>query len=281
MRVSFIVVVACAAMCAVDAAADDPGKPLSTDATDFRPALSPHGGEAVDDALLEAIELLVSQDIADCYTAEVTPKGSVQLTLTLELALADDAIPVASVTPSDDAGAGVAACVEKQAADWKLTGHTGKKIVHIDATVPAIGVLGELSASDGATVEGLGTIGTAGGVKGTGGGGESPAKTEGQPSVTGSLDKAVIRKVVAQHKKSIKACYEKKLAKDPEASGKVMMEFVVDSDGSVSSAKVTENTFDDDLVANCVTKSVKQWRFPKPDGGGLVLVKYPFLFEAQ
>ena len=29
-------------------------------------------------------------------------------------------------------------------------------------------------------------------------------------------------------------------------------------------------------VGRCVAKAVKRWKFPRPPGGGMVLVTYPF-----
>jgi hypothetical protein len=33
-------------------------------------------------------------------------------------------------------------------------------------------------------------------------------------------------------------------------------------------------------VENCVVQSVRRWEFPKPMGGGIVIVSYPFNFTA-
>jgi len=32
-------------------------------------------------------------------------------------------------------------------------------------------------------------------------------------------------------------------------------------------------------VETCVTRRIAQWIFPKPKGGGMVVVKYPFIFN--
>jgi hypothetical protein len=33
-------------------------------------------------------------------------------------------------------------------------------------------------------------------------------------------------------------------------------------------------------VENCVVQAVRRWEFPKPLGGGIVIVSYPFNFTA-
>jgi len=32
-------------------------------------------------------------------------------------------------------------------------------------------------------------------------------------------------------------------------------------------------------VGNCIAQAVKRWQFPKPEGGGSVIVTYPFVLE--
>jgi hypothetical protein len=33
-------------------------------------------------------------------------------------------------------------------------------------------------------------------------------------------------------------------------------------------------------VETCIAARIKNWQFPKPKGGGTVLVSYPFLFKS-
>ena len=42
---------------------------------------------------------------------------------------------------------------------------------------------------------------------------------------------------------------------------------------------VSSTTLSDKNVGNCVAKAVKRWKFPKPRGGGNVVVTYPFVLE--
>jgi outer membrane biosynthesis protein TonB len=56
----------------------------------------------------------------------------------------------------------------------------------------------------------------------------------------------------------------------------VTINFVIAGTGKVASAVVQESTIDNPTVANCIAKAVKRWKFPKPRGGGNVIVTYPF-----
>jgi hypothetical protein len=47
----------------------------------------------------------------------------------------------------------------------------------------------------------------------------------------------------------------------------------------VPSAVVQETTMKDAGVGNCIAQAVRRWTFPKPEGGGSVIVTYPFVLE--
>ncbi|MBK8014211.1 MAG: TonB family protein [Deltaproteobacteria bacterium] len=133
----------------------------------------------------------------------------------------------------------------------------------------------------------LGTHGRGGGGTGYGEGiGGIGKKVErdinisaGSPLVMGSLDKEIIRRVIKQHIAQIRYCYEKELVRAPGLFGKVATKFVISADGAVQSADVTESTLGNAEVERCVVSKIRTWRFPKPKGGGIVVVKYPFIFK--
>jgi TonB family protein len=75
------------------------------------------------------------------------------------------------------------------------------------------------------------------------------------------------------------ACYERELRHDATLEGKVTVEFVVNTDGSVSNARAAENTFSNEAVAACVVSLALGLRFnPGPEGGS-VTFQYPFVFS--
>jgi outer membrane biosynthesis protein TonB len=55
--------------------------------------------------------------------------------------------------------------------------------------------------------------------------------------------------------------------------------FTIAASGEVSEATVTEQTVKDERLAACVVGVVKTSKFPKPRGGGQVVVTWPFLFK--
>ena len=53
-----------------------------------------------------------------------------------------------------------------------------------------------------------------------------------------SLDRALIRRVIAQRRAEVQACYEELLRREPTAQGKVLLRFTVTPEGKVSEAAV-------------------------------------------
>lgn len=112
-----------------------------------------------------------------------------------------------------------------------------------------------------------------------GGVGKSELGIDEPASVSGGLDREVIRRVILSHRVQIRYCYEKQLASNPSLAGKVSIEFVIGADGRVTTARVAEQTLADPEVGRCIQSKVKTWTFPNPKGGGVVVVTYPFLFK--
>jgi TonB family protein len=93
----------------------------------------------------------------------------------------------------------------------------------------------------------------------------------------GSVDKEIIRRAIRPHIDEVKACYEPELAKRPGLSGRIMVQFSISSDGSVIASRLQDSTMNNPTVESCTVQAVRSWRFPKPAGGGIVVVSYPFV----
>lgn len=137
---------------------------------------------------------------------------------------------------------------------------------------------------------GLGALGTAGRGGGNGGYGDGVGGlgkkadrdiniSAGSPIIMGSLDKELIRRVIHEHLPQIRYCYEKELSRNPGLFGKVATQFTISAEGTVQSAEVQQSTMNNAEVERCITSKIRTWVFPKPKGGGVVIVKYPFIFK--
>ena len=98
--------------------------------------------------------------------------------------------------------------------------------------------------------------------------------------VHGSLSKDVIRRVVHRHLNEVKYCYERELAAHPDLAGRVSIKFVINGVGAVQTARAADSTVGSDAVESCIAQAVLRWSFPEPEGGGIVIVTYPFQLEA-
>lgn len=94
----------------------------------------------------------------------------------------------------------------------------------------------------------------------------------------GKLDKEIIRKVVQAHITEVRWCYMAGLARNAELAGRFVVDFEIAATGEVSRAEIRESTLADAQVTACVAEAVRQWKFPRPEGGA-VSVMYPFVLE--
>lgn len=136
---------------------------------------------------------------------------------------------------------------------------------------------------------GIGGLGTHGHGRGTGGygnidlGGRGKGTTRivpGRTIIKGSLSKEEIGRVIRRNLARFKFCYEKQLTKNPNLSGKISIYFTIAPTGSVAKASVRETSMDSAQVEACTVKVMRSLKFPKPRGGGIVVVTYPFVFAA-
>lgn len=144
-------------------------------------------------------------------------------------------------------------------------------------------------AGGGGNSLGIGGLGTHGHGRGTGGygnidlGGRGKGTTRivpGRTIIKGSLSKEEIGRVIRRNLARFKYCYEKQLNANPNLAGKISVYFTIAPTGSVAAASVRETSMNDKTVESCVVKVMHSLKFPKPRGGGIVVVTYPFVFAA-
>ncbi|HYX92472.1 MAG TPA: AgmX/PglI C-terminal domain-containing protein, partial [Myxococcaceae bacterium] len=137
-------------------------------------------------------------------------------------------------------------------------------------------------------IGGIGTKGRGGGMGkygeglGLGMGGKKSADigiSSSEPTVMGSLDKELIRQVIKRNISQIRYCYESQLSRYPKLNGKVSVKFIITATGTVSSSTVAQATTSNAELETCVAGRVHTFVFPKPKGGGVVVVTYPFIFK--
>ena len=100
-----------------------------------------------------------------------------------------------------------------------------------------------------------------------------------EATLTGALDKELIRRVVRENQRQIRHCYERLLQRNPGLAGRVTVRWRIDADGSVGESEVAESTVNTPALGACLADAVRGWKFPRPKGGGVVRVSYPFVFR--
>lgn len=139
-------------------------------------------------------------------------------------------------------------------------------------------------------VGGLGTMSLGGATRG-GGTGASLSKNkpgkgyidgiEEEVVVVGGLDRAVIERIIRRNLGDINYCYERRLNARPNLAGVFEAEFFIGANGNVQRSSSSRNTLGDGRLESCINNSIKTWKFPRPVGGTVVKVNYPFILKSS
>lgn len=154
--------------------------------------------------------------------------------------------------------------------------------------------LGEGGGGLGENTYGGGGISTVGGGGGGGGNrygsrvGKTGRRTARKPKVrmlppkvdAGNLPKAVIRRVIMSRAGGYQNCYERQLQLKRDLNGKIEMLIKISGQGRVILAKVAGSTMNNPAVERCISGHIKKLKFPAPKNGKMVIVRYPFRFQA-
>jgi hypothetical protein len=98
--------------------------------------------------------------------------------------------------------------------------------------------------------------------------------------VRGFLSKEQIDRVVRANQAAIKYCFEVEIQRQPKLQGAVHMNWRIDLSGHVTVVKVAKTTLSNARVEGCMSRQIKRWVFPKPDGGEVDVI-YPFLLRGS
>ena len=105
----------------------------------------------------------------------------------------------------------------------------------------------------------------------------------GPSTIMGSIDKELIRKVIQEHASQIRYCYEQELGLNQRLQGKVSIKWVIQAEGNATDAVVepSATTLENDRVHQCMMSRIQSWQFPKPKGGGVAVITYPWIFRSS
>jgi hypothetical protein len=97
--------------------------------------------------------------------------------------------------------------------------------------------------------------------------------------VRGGLEDPVVRRIIEERLPSIRICYETALLQAPDLQGEVVVSWTVQPSGQVSDVMSESKEMKSEDIQKCLKERVGQWKFPEPKGGGIVNIRYPFVFR--
>lgn len=98
--------------------------------------------------------------------------------------------------------------------------------------------------------------------------------------IRGGLDPAIIQQIIEERLSEVRYCYENALLSKANLSGKISTSWTIQADGSVTNLVSNSEDLSERTLHDCIKDRIARWRFPQPKGGGVVHVKYPFVFSS-
>jgi len=159
---------------------------------------------------------------------------------------------------------------------------------------------GALGGADGVSTRSAAVSGFGGGGLGDGDGGPGSAgagygrgsysKVSGQGKSFVSMDTGAsdvdegltreqVGRVIHAHMNEIRYCYDSAVLRTPDVAGRMTVKFSINAPGDVQTAGVGASNVGDRRLHDCIVSRLKGWKFPKPRGGVVVAVAYPFMFK--
>src|SRR5688500_7130035 len=103
------------------------------------------------------------------------------------------------------------------------------------------------------------------------------ALATGARAESGELSSEDVRRVVRANGHEIRACYEKHAMRQKEATGKVLLDLIIRTEGKVDRVEVDAEGVRGNRFDRCVASRVRAWQFP--ESRHPTEVQYPFLFQ--
>jgi hypothetical protein len=102
----------------------------------------------------------------------------------------------------------------------------------------------------------------------------------GKPTVQGSLEPAVVQRVIRYRLPTIRSCFERMLASRAARRGdRWTLRLVVGEDGAVWEAYLRGRRLQSPVLESCVIRLARGWHFPRPQGMGKVVISCPLVFR--
>ena len=96
-----------------------------------------------------------------------------------------------------------------------------------------------------------------------------------------NIDREEIRQTISSNRSKFKLCYDEALKRNENLSGRIVVEFDIETQGDVPRAFAIENDTQDTVFGSCIADQLKTIKFPPPPKEEIARVRYPFVFSSQ
>ena len=95
--------------------------------------------------------------------------------------------------------------------------------------------------------------------------------------------KGAVKNTIVKHSQSIQSCYLSLIESTPDIpeTGKVLIDWQIDSEGKVFEAGVVRDEFSNMEFQSCLGKKIGNIVFPAPPSGRSVYVEHTFVFRKE
>lgn len=99
-----------------------------------------------------------------------------------------------------------------------------------------------------------------------------PRVAIGSVEVTGGLGNDTVRRIVQRHLAAFTYCAEREAMRGANVGGMVQLQVAISPEGTVLAVTAPKSTMTAAAVVQCLSERFRRMLFPKPEGGGLVMV---------
>ncbi|MBI5542803.1 MAG: zinc-ribbon domain-containing protein [Deltaproteobacteria bacterium] len=105
-----------------------------------------------------------------------------------------------------------------------------------------------------------------------------PAPGAGAANAKAQLEQSDVMEVVVANRSMIKNCVDEAKAKEPGATGTIVMRWTIKPDGSTGNIQTVTEEFRKTPLSACLAAGIKSFRFPSYTGPQMSPVNFPFKF---
>lgn len=218
---------------------------------------SPPVAESVRAELASAVQQVVTarlDQVLRCYQERGSKQALVPSRLVLRVQVARSGKPDASILSSTLGDAQIEACVLQAVARWSFPPQAHASLV-VDCPLDFLS--GQPAPA------------------------EPAERTPEEKHPTALWGTGLAPKTVYDHLRkqirTVSACYDTERNKRPAPTGRMFVQFMISPYGAVIQSRIMGSTLQLPEVELCVAKAIRDWTFPRPKQG-IVIVQYPVSF---